>query len=374
GRRRDSPGLHIRDVEWDRYSLVKFEKKFYRESSAVRRRSTREIDDFRRKHKITILGDGVPRPIFKFSEAGFPSYIVDIINQNKWERPTSIQAQGLPLAMSGRDMVGIAQTGSGKTASFLIPALIHIRAQPSMKPGDGPIALVLVPTRELAQQVESVSEEFCANSKIHIACCYGGAPRSLQLRRLQKYPEVVIATPGRLLDFLEGGNTNLRRCTYLVLDEADRMLDMGFEPSIRRIISQVRPDRQTLMWSATWPKEVRALANDFLTDYIQINIGSSKLHANHNIKQVVEVLQESEKPRRLIELLKSFSRERIIIFTETKRRTDDLCERLLDRGFSAAAMHGDKPQREREHVLDRFRSGRITILVATDIASRGLGV
>ncbi|KAF8563872.1 hypothetical protein P879_10685 [Paragonimus westermani] len=372
-KRNNEPGRRLRSVDWNSFTLTKFEKKFYRECSSVRDRSRRDIEEFRTKENVTVLGHNVPRPLFKFNEAGFPSYILGVIKKNRWEAPTSIQSQGWPVALSGRDLVGIAQTGSGKTASFLLPALVHAKAQPSLKRGDGPIVLVLVPTRELAQQVEKVAEEFCSCSGFRSASLYGGASRGGQLDQLRRSPEVVIATPGRLLDFLESKDTNLRRCTYLVLDEADRMLDMGFEPSIRKIISQVRPDRQTLMWSATWPREVKALAEDFLYDYIQINIGSTKLSANHNIRQHVEILRESDKFPRLVSLLRSFGSARVLIFAETKRRTDDICNKLRDKDFNASAMHGDKHQRERDRVLDQFRSGRISILVATDVASRGLG-
>ncbi|KAH8854317.1 putative ATP-dependent RNA helicase DDX17 [Schistosoma japonicum] len=294
-------------------------------------------------------------------------------SKSKWDSPTPIQCQGWPVALSGRDLVGIAQTGSGKTASFLLPAIVHAKAQPSLKRGDGPIVLVLVPTRELAQQVEKVAEDFCYSAGFKSACLYGGASRTSQGEALGQSPEVVIATPGRLLDFLESRHTNLRRCTYLVLDEADRMLDMGFEPSIRRVVSQVRPDRQTLMWSATWPREVKALAEDFLYDYIQINVGSTKLSANHNIRQHVEILSESEKFKRLLSLLNSFDNARVLVFTETKKRTDEICQKLQDKGFDATAMHGDKHQKERDRALDMFRDGHVSVLVATDVASRGLG-
>ncbi|TPP56654.1 putative dead box ATP-dependent RNA helicase [Fasciola gigantica] len=364
------PGRRLRQVDWSAYSLTRFEKRFYRETSSVRDRSRRDIEEFRIREKVTVLGRNVPRPLFKFNEAGFPSCILKVINKNKWVSPTPIQCQGWPVALSGRDLVGIAQTGSGKTASFLLPAIVHARAQPSLKRDDGPIVLVLVPTRELAQQVEKVAEEFCSYSGFRSASLYGGASRASQLEQLGQMPEMVIATPGRLLDFLESKNTNLRRCTYLVLDEADRMLDMGFEPSIRRIISQVRPDRQTLMWSATWPSEVKALAEDFLRDYIQINVGSTKLSANHNIRQHIEIVRETDKFRRLVSLIRGFDRARVIVFTETKRRTDELCQKLRDKGFDASAMHGDKHQRERDRVLQC----RITILVATDVASRGLDI
>ncbi|KAH8854314.1 putative ATP-dependent RNA helicase DDX17 [Schistosoma japonicum] len=299
---------------------------------------------------------------------------MSVIKKSKWDSPTPIQCQGWPVALSGRDLVGIAQTGSGKTASFLLPAIVHAKAQPSLKRGDGPIVLVLVPTRELAQQVEKVAEDFCYSAGFKSACLYGGASRTSQGEALGQSPEVVIATPGRLLDFLESRHTNLRRCTYLVLDEADRMLDMGFEPSIRRVVSQVRPDRQTLMWSATWPREVKALAEDFLYDYIQINVGSTKLSANHNIRQHVEILSESEKFKRLLSLLNSFDNARVLVFTETKKRTDEICQKLQDKGFDATAMHGDKHQKERDRALDMFRDGHVSVLVATDVASRGLDI
>uniref|UniRef100_A0A3Q0KM75 RNA helicase n=1 Tax=Schistosoma mansoni TaxID=6183 RepID=A0A3Q0KM75_SCHMA len=362
-------GRRLRSVDWSAYTLAKFEKKFYHECSSVRDRSRRDVEEFRSKHKVTVLGHNVPRPLFKFSEAGFPSYIMSVIKKSKWDSPTPIQCQGWPVALSGRDLVGIAQTGSGKTASFLLPAIVHAKAQPSLKRGDGPIVLILVPTRELAQQVEKVAEDFCYSAGFKSACLYGGASRTGQAEALGQSPEVVIATPGRLLDFLESRHTNMRRCTYLVLDEADRMLDMGFEPSIRRVVSQVRPDRQTLMWSATWPREVKALAEDFLYDYIQINVGSTKLSANHNIRQHVEILNESEKFKRLLSLLNSFDNARVLVFTETKKRTDELCQKLQDKGFDATAMHGDKHQKERDRALD----SHISVLVATDVASRGLG-
>ncbi|KAL5108353.1 putative ATP-dependent RNA helicase DDX17 [Taenia crassiceps] len=373
-RGRGSPGQRLRSVDWKREKLVKFEKDFYKESSAVKSRSSREIEKFLREARITVDGKDVPRPVFSFSEAGFPESVIEVIEENKWKAPTPIQSQGWPLALSGRNVVGIAQTGSGKTAAFLLPAIVHIKAQPAMKRHDGPIALILVTTRELAQQVESVARDFCSNCRLRVACLYGGAPKKPQQRDLERFPEVVIATPGRLLDFLETGDTNLRRTTYLVVDEADRMLDMGFEPSLRRIVSQVRPDRQTLMWSATWPKEVRSLAREFLGKYIQINIGSEDLHANHNIKQNVEVIRESEKYGRLVELLKDFGRSKAIVFVETRRRADELMYRLRDRGFNVAAMHGNKQQREREAILGDFRNSRITTLVATDIAARGLDI
>lgn len=330
---------------------MKFEKNFYRESPVVTSRSSEEIMQFREANRITVVGDTIPNPVFAFEEVGFSPQILSLIKMNGWTQPTCIQAQGWPMALSGRDVVGIAQTGSGKTASFLLPAIVHIKAQPRLERGDGPICLVLVPTRELAQQVLQVAEEFGRVLSLRTVCCYGGAPKGPQIRDLDRGAEICIATPGRLLDFLVDRRTNLRRTTYLVMDEADRMLDMGFEPQIRKIVEQVRPDRQTLMWSATWPKEVQGLARDFLRNYIQVNIGALELHANPNIKQIVEVIDEWQKEARLRMLLHEFNSTRSLVFVETKRKADELTRNLRRQGFNAVAIHGDKPQREREYVL-----------------------
>lgn len=254
---------------------------------------------------------------------------------------------------------------------------MHINHQPRLNRGDGPIVLILAPTRELAQQIQTVARDFGSSSCIRNTCIFGGSPKGPQARDLERGVEICIATPGRLIDFLEKGTTNLRRCTYLVLDEADRMLDMGFEPQIRKIIEQIRPDRQVLMWSATWPKEVQALAEDFLNDYIQINIGSLTLAANHNIRQIVEICQEHEKELKLSQLLREIGTERgskMIIFVETKKKVDDITKAIKREGWSAISIHGDKSQPERDYVLSEFRNGKTMILVATDVAARGLDV
>ena len=357
--------------------LVPFVKNFYCEQPGVAAKSQQEISAFYKQNEITIKGHNVPKPISAFHEAGLPSNITRTIERVGWSAPTPIQAQGLPMALSGRDVVGIAQTGSGKTGSFILPALVHISAQERLRRGDGPICLVIVPTRELAQQVAQVASDFGSPAGIRNCCVYGGAPKGPQLRDIERGAEICIATPGRLLDFLEAGKINLRRTTYLAFDEADRMLDMGFEPQIRKVVEQIRPDRQVLMWSATWPKEVRALAEDFLTDYIQVNIGALQLTANHKILQIVDVCSESEKETKLLKLITDIKKEeqnKTIIFTETKKKADELASKMKYDGFNAKAIHGDKSQQEREWVLSQFKSGRVPTLIATDVASRGLDV
>merc|ERR550532_564571 len=375
----DQPGKSLRQVKWDQFQLVPFEKAFYNPAPHLLNANPKDVERYRHEREITIMkgGSACPNPITNFEDAGLPDYVMREINRKGFTEPTAIQAQGWPMALSGHNMVGIAMTGSGKTLAYLLPAVIHVNHQPYLERGDGPIVLVLAPTRELAQQIQEVAQEFGRTSRIKNTCVFGGAPKGPQLRDLENGCEIVIATPGRLIDFLEMGKTNLRRCTYLVLDEADRMLDMGFEPQIRKIIEQIRPDRQVLMWSATWPKEVRKLAEDFLKNYIQINIGALQLHANHNILQIVDVCTETEKDTKLVRLLEEIMNEKenkTIVFVETKRKCDEISRRMKRDGWPIMCIHGDKSQPERDWVLQEFRTGKSPILIATDVASRGLDV
>lgn len=373
----NGPGASLRKPRWDMNSLPRFEKNFYREHPAVQARSNEEVETYRSSKEITITGRNYPKPVQSFEEMNLPDYLAGVIKRMNFTEPTPIQAQGFTVALLGRDLVGIAQTGSGKTISFMLPACIHINNQPPLERNDGPIVLVLCPTRELAIQVQQVAAQFGQPTRLRSTCVYGGASKGPQIRDLERGSEIVVATPGRLIDLIEMRKVSMRRVTYLVLDEADRMLDMGFEPQIRKIIEQIRPDRQVLMWSATWPKEVRKLAEDFLVDYIQINIGSATMHANHNILQIVDVCTEYEKDRKLIQLLEEVMGEKenkTIIFCETKRKTDDITRRLRKDGWPAMCIHGDKSQPEREWVLKEFRSGKAPILLATDVASRGLDI
>jgi ATP-dependent RNA helicase DDX5/DBP2 len=367
----------LKRINWGQEELSELRKNFYKPSPNVVSRSRADIETFQSKHEITVCGRECPTSVFEFHEIGFPSYINSELTRQGFTQPTVIQSSSWPIAMSGRDLVGIAQTGSGKTLAYILPALVHITYQEKLKRGDGPIVLVLAPTRELAQQIQTVATDFGKRIGIRNTCVFGGAPKRPQQNDLQRGCEIVIATPGRLIDFLQQETTNLKRCSYLVLDEADRMLDMGFEPQIRKIIEQIRPDRQCLMWSATWPKEVKNLAEEFLKDYIQINIGSLNLSANQNILQIVDVCDDSEKDTKLLKLLQEIQTDReskTIIFGETKKKVDDIRNFLMRNQFRAVAIHGDKSQRERDFVLGKFRQDRQSILIATDVASRGLDV
>jgi len=367
-------GSGLKTHDWANTELVPFQKNFYVEHPDVAARSQQEVDEFRTKHEMKVTGSNIPRPVYSFVEANFPDYLLAEVAKAGFTTPTGIQMQGWPMALSGRDMIGIAKTGSGKTLSFVLPSIVHINAQPLLSPGDGPIVLILSPTRELAQQTLGECQKFGYSSRIKHTCVFGGVPKYAQARDLKNGVEILIATPGRLIDFLETGATNLKRVTYLVLDEADRMLDMGFEPQIRKILSQIRPDRQTLLWSATWPREIQQLARDFTKDPIQVNIGSSQLSANADVTQEVRICSEYDKNREIYDILGKQLEGKTIIFTSTKRTADDLTRALRNDGYPARAIHGDKSQQERDWVLAEFRSGKSPLMIATDVASRGIDV
>uniref|UniRef100_A0A183CG26 RNA helicase n=1 Tax=Globodera pallida TaxID=36090 RepID=A0A183CG26_GLOPA len=351
-------------------------KNLYHEHASISRRSQADIDLWLTENECTLQGTAIPRSIFFFNESGFPDPIVHLLSVH-YRIPTTIQSISWPVALSGRDLISIAKTGSGKTLGFILPAIVHTLAQPPRRPNEGPAVLVLLPTRELAIQVEEVAREYCRLMKLEATCCYGGAPKAGQANDLRKGIDICVATPGRILDFMEANTTNMRRCSFLVLDEADRMLDMGFEPQIRKIVGQIRPDRQSLMFSATWPKEVRTLAADFQENPVHLNVGSLELAANHNIQQHVEVLDEYSKQGRLFELLDHIMRQRdckTLIFVETKRKADEITRNMRRDGWPALCIHGDKEQKEREWVLSEFKEGKTPILLATDVAARGLDV
>ncbi|CAJ1946695.1 unnamed protein product [Sphenostylis stenocarpa] len=331
-------------------------------------------ESYRNRHEITVTGDNVPPPLTSFGSTGFPPELLREVQNAGFSAPTPIQAQSWPIALQSRDIVAIAKTGSGKTLGYLIPAFVHLK-RCGNNSKMGPTALVLSPTRELATQIQDEAVKFGKSSRISCACLYGGAPKGPQLRDIDRGADIVVATPGRLNDILEMRRISLHQVSYLVLDEADRMLDMGFEPQIRKIVNEVPNRRQTLMFTATWPKEVRKIAADLLVKPVQVNIGNvDELVANKSITQHVEVLPLMEKQRRLEHILRSQDQgSKIIIFCSTKKMCDQLARNLM-RQFGAAAIHGDKSQAERDHVLNQFRTGRSPVLVATDVAARGLDI
>ena len=311
-----------------------------------------------------------------------------------FEKPTPIQAQSWPIILSGRDMIGIASTGSGKTIAFLLPALVHIAAQPPLRGepggrGGGPMMLVLSPTRELAMQTATVAEAAGAACGVRSVTVYGGVPKGPQIAALSGRggapgTHIVVATPGRLKDLLQDAGTavSLERVTFVVLDEADRMLDMGFIPDVRAILAAIPTPlaaRHTVMFSATWPEEVRRIAGEFLHRPVRVVIGSASLAASHAVEQKVEVIELHARDARLLALLKTYHGDkgrtnRIIVFALYKKEADRVAEFLTRQGWKNCAIHGDLSQEARTRAFLAFKAGTTPILVATDVAARGLDI
>lgn len=351
---------------------VAFEKNFYRPNNSTMTKE--EAEAFRQENKMKLIGNDIPLPVKDFYSLNFPEEIIKYFTTKGYQRPTPIQAQGWPMALNGKDVVGIADTGSGKTISFVIPALIHAKSQQPLREDDGPIVLILAPTRELVTQIEEVVREYTQFFDLRSASIYGGVSIVPQKKILKRGVEILVATPGRLIDLHKQGFCPLNRVSFLVLDEADRMLDMGFEPQLNQIIPLTNKNRQSLMWSATWPREVRSLAMNYLTDFIQVTIGDDNLKANAKITQKVEIVDWQDKKTKLLYYLQDRRCDRIIVFCNMKRTCDQLEDFLVEKRFMAAAIHGDKTQAARDTVIANFKSGRKPILIATDVAARGLDV
>ncbi|GLD99158.1 hypothetical protein PINS_up007876 [Pythium insidiosum] len=272
-------------------------------------------------------------------------------------------------------MIGIAKTGSGKTLAFTLPMVVHVMDQRELERDDGPIAIVLSPTRELAHQIFVQAKRFLAVYGARCAAIYGGVGTWEQVQALRKGAEVVVATPGRLIGLVRKRSVKMNRVTFVVLDEADRMFEMGFEPQLRSILGQVRPDRQTLMFSATFRRRVEALARDVLCDPVKVTVGVLG-QANEDITQRALVLpnDNAKWPWLMANLGRIAAEGRLLIFASSKVGCEELTKNVNARGFVACCLHGDKNQQERNEALAQFRSGACGILVATDVAARGLDI
>jgi len=317
-------------------------------------------------------------PCYSFEDAqkAFPPHILSQVS-GRFQKPTPIQAQCWPILMARRDIVGIAETGSGKTLAFLLPALVHIEAT-KLQDGraKGPIVLILSPTRELAMQTADVCHEVRVEGTKAL-CVYGGVDKGPQRTALRQGVEIIVATPGRLLDLMQEGSVSLQNVSYLILDEADRMLDLGFEPDIRRIIASITKPRQTLMFSATWPTAIQQLAAEFLQRPVRVSIGSEDLVASHSVTQLVEVVEDRQKDARLLDLLKQYHssrKNRVLVFVLYKKEACRVEQMLHSRGWRSVAIHGDKDQANRSRAIESFKSGQIPLLIATDVAARGLDI
>ncbi|KAH0736325.1 hypothetical protein KY285_012032 [Solanum tuberosum] len=337
---------------------------------------------------VETSGDNVPPPVNTFVEIDLGEAVNLNIRRCKYVKPTPVQKHAIPIALAGRDLMACAQTGSGKTAAFCFPIISGImRGQFPRPPRPRvafPLALILSPTRELSCQIHDEAKKFAYQTGVRVVVAYGGAPINQQLRELERGVHILVATPGRLVDLLERARVSLQMIRYLALDEADRMLDMGFEPQIRKIVQQMDMPppgvRQTMLFSATFPKEIQRLALDFLSSYIFLAVGRVG-SSTDLIVQRVEYVQETDKRSHLMDLLHaqrangSHGKQALtLVFVETKKGADSLEHWLCMNGFPATAIHGDRTQQEREYALRSFKTGNTPILVATDVAARGLDI
>ncbi|NWW51790.1 DDX42 helicase, partial [Pedionomus torquatus] len=352
-----------------------FEKNFYDEHEEITSLTPQQVVELRHKLNLRVSGAAPPRPGSSFAHFGFDEQLMHQIRKSEYTQPTPIQCQGVPVALSGRDMIGIAKTGSGKTAAFIWPMLIHIMDQKELEPGDGPIAVIVCPTRELCQQIHSECKRFGKAYNLRSVAVYGGGSMWEQAKALQEGAEIVVCTPGRLIDHVKKKATNLQRVTYLVFDEADRMFDMGFEYQVRSIASHVRPDRQTLLFSATFRKKIEKLARDILIDPIRVVQGDIG-EANEDVTQIVEIFPSGPSKwnwltRRLVEFTSSGS---VLLFVTKKANAEELANNLKQEDHNLGLLHGDMDQSERNKVISEFKKKGIPILVATDVAARGLDI
>uniref|UniRef100_A0A7I4FRQ7 RNA helicase n=1 Tax=Physcomitrium patens TaxID=3218 RepID=A0A7I4FRQ7_PHYPA len=364
-------------VDHSKIQYPSFRKNFYIEVKEISRMTKAEAEAYRKELELKIRGKDVPRPLKTWNQTGLNSKVLDVIKKSGFEKPMPIQTQALPIIMSGRDCIGIAKTGSGKTLAFVLPMLRHIMDQPPLQQGDGPIGLIMAPTRELVQQIYNDIRKFSKVVGLTCVPVYGGSGVAQQISDLKRGTEIVVCTPGRMIDILctsSGKITNLRRVTYLVMDEADRMFDMGFEPQITRIVQNTRPDRQTVLFSATFPRQVEVLARKVLTKPVEIQIGGRSV-VNSDITQTVEVRPESERFLRLLELLGEwYEKGKILVFVHSQEKCDSLFKDLLKAGYPCLSLHGAKDQTDRESTITDFKTSVCNLMIATSIAARGLDV
>ncbi|MGA7431509.1 MAG: DEAD/DEAH box helicase [Xanthobacteraceae bacterium] len=308
-----------------------------------------------------------------FSDFNLNDAITRALVEEKYETPTPIQAQTIPIAMSGRDVIGIAQTGTGKTAAFALPILDRLAQKPRMAERKSCRVLVLSPTRELSGQILDSFRTYGRHMRMRTALAIGGVSMGGQVRSLLNGVDVLVATPGRLLDLVKGNALRLDSVECFVLDEADRMLDMGFINDIRKIVTKLPKERQTLMFSATMPRAISELAAQMLRDPAKVAVTPVAATADRVEQRVIRV-DRAAKPQILIDVLRNEPIDRVLVFTRTKHGADKVMRRLVQAGIPAEAIHGNKSQGQRERALSAFRDGKVKTLVATDIAARGIDV
>jgi len=316
-------------------------------------------------------------PAVRFEDFGLAPEILRALSDQGYVHPTPIQAEAIPIVLQGRDVMGAAQTGTGKTAGFSLPIiqLLLPQASPSMSPARHPVrALILTPTRELADQVADNVKAYSCHTPLRSTVVFGGVDMAPQTAALQRGVEILIATPGRLLDHVQQKTLNLSQTQILVLDEADRMLDMGFLPDLQRIINLLPKQRQSLMFSATFSTDIKKLANSFLKNPVMIEVARSNATADNVTQVLYKVTEEDAKRDAVAHILRERGLKQVIVFSNTKIGASRLSRHLEKLGIKASAIHGDKTQAERMAALDAFKQGTVEVLVATDVAARGLDI
>ena len=308
-----------------------------------------------------------------FEELGVPQNLIEKLSAQGISHPTLIQHKAIPEALEGRDILGLAQTGTGKTAAFVIPLLARVLKIGGKREAKSAQSLILAPTRELAKQIDSTLKTFVEGSHLRVRLVVGGVSISGQIKRLSKGSDILVATPGRLIDLINRDAVNLSDTKFLVLDEADQMLDLGFVHSLNKIADLLPEKRQTMLFSATMPKKMAALASNYLSDPVRVEAAPAGKVAD-KITQSIHFVSKAEKNKLLIDLLDNHRRELTIVFSRTKHGAEKLSKAIINSGFSAVSIHGNKSQGQRERALKSFRSGENKVLVATDVAARGLDI
>ncbi len=370
-------GKELKPIDHSSVNYLPFRKNLYIVPRTLAKLSDLELQLTRDELDIKVRGIGCPAPVQSWDQCGLSERILLVLEHAQLKTPYAIQRQAIPAIMAGRDIIGVAKTGSGKTLAFLLPMFRHVLDQPPLQPNDGPIAIIMAPARELAFQIHNEAKRFTKALNLRIACIYGGSGVAEQIGELKRQPHIVVCTPGRMIDILcmhAGRLLSLRRVTMVVMDEADRMFDMGFEPQIRMIMQNIRPDRQTILFSATFPKQIEKLAKAVLTMPLEIQIGERST-VNPDITQIVEVHEEPDKFLRLLQLLGIwYEKGNVLIFVDKQEKCDQLFADLLRAGYPCLSLHGGKDQVDREHTLREFKTLVKTVMVATGVAGRGLDV
>ncbi|KAM3868781.1 putative ATP-dependent RNA helicase DDX46 [Diretmus argenteus] len=368
----------LEPVDHQKIQYDPYRKNFYVEVPELGKMSVEEVNTYRLELEgITVKGKGCPKPIKTWVQCGTSMKILNALKKHTYEKPTPIQTQAIPAIMCGRDLIGIAKTGSGKTIAFLLPMFRHIMDQRPLEEGEGPISVIMTPTRELALQITKECKKFSKPLSLRVVCVYGGTGISEQIAELKRGAEIIVCTPGRMIDMLganSGRVTNLRRVTYVVVDEADRMFDMGFEPQVMRIVDNIRPDRQTVMFSATFPRAMEALARRILSKPIEVQVGGRSVVCS-DVEQHVLVIEEDKKFLKLLEILGHYQEKgSVIIFVDKQEHADGLLKDLMKASYPCMSLHGGIDQYDRDSIINDFKNGACRLMVATSVAARGLDV